>query len=177
MGLMDWGSNNTQSSGNPYWQNVNVDFSQQVPSINTNLGQFGDNLNSSYSLRNTGRSSLLDNSQYDMSKWGNPAGGNNPQEMGWFQKYITGGKDSLGNSYNGIAPFVGLAKGGMDAYLGYQQLKLAKEALSFQKDAFSKQFENQRTLTNAQLRDRQRARNSSAGGHQSEGAYMAQNGV
>lgn len=91
----------------------------------------------------------------------------------WF-----GGKDAAGdptNSYLGAG--LNIAKGAFDAYLGYKELKVAEDTLSFQKDAFSKQFENQRSLTNTQLRDRQIARRSANKGHQAVDAYMAEHGI
>ena len=59
-----------------------------------------------------------------------------------------------------------------------EKVDLAKDSLNFQKDAFSKQFENQRTLTNAELRDRQIARvASNPTAYQSVDDYMKANGV
>lgn len=67
----------------------------------------------------------------------------------WF-----GGENQMGVVPAGIQGLSALAQG----WLGFQQLGLAKDSLAFQKDAFSKNYENQRQLTNQQLLDRQRAR-------------------
>ena len=106
---------------------------------------------------------------------GLPSLGNNNTPVGdegawsWF-----GGKDQ--NSILGTG--LGLGKGAMDAYLGYQQLGVAKDALAFKKDAFSKQFGSQKQLLNTQLRDRQRARlSANPAGHQSVEQYMKESGL
>ena len=75
------------------------------------------------------------------------------------------------------SPLLSTATAGMNAYLGLQQLNLMKDNLAFQKDAFSKQFENQRTTTNTQLADRQNARNASGSGYESTDSYMKNHGV
>jgi len=75
------------------------------------------------------------------------------------------------------SPVLQTATAGMHAYLGLQQLNLMKDNLAFQKDAFSKQFENQRTTTNTQLSDRQNARNASGSGYESTDSYMKNHGV
>ena len=61
-------------------------------------------------------------------------------------------------------PALQIGSAGLKAFMGMKQLGLAEDILDFQKDSFSKQFENQRTLTNAQLEDRQRGRISAASG-------------
>ncbi|ARM71102.1 hypothetical protein pVco7_gp113 [Vibrio phage pVco-7] len=45
-----------------------------------------------------------------------------------------------------------------NAWTGFQQIDLMKNQLDFQKEAFNKNFANQRTLTNQALYDRARAR-------------------
>ena len=96
-----------------------------------------------------------------------------------FSQMLLGGKLTDGSVTTGmLSPLLDLAKTGFSGWLGLQNLDLAKDTLAFQKDAFSKQFENQRTLTNSELRDRQAARvaaNPTA--YQSVDEYMRQNGV
>lgn len=96
-----------------------------------------------------------------------------------FMQGLLGYKDSMGNQNAGWgSTLFGVAKAGLDGYLGLQQLGLVKDSLNFQKDAFSKQFENQRTLTNAELRDRQNARvASNPTAYQSTEDYMKANAV
>ncbi len=70
----------------------------------------------------------------------------------------------------------------MGAWNGYQQNKLAKQQLAFQKDAFNKQYSAQRNLTNSQLEDRQRNRvyqNEQTGrtGTMSVAEYMNKYGI
>lgn len=67
----------------------------------------------------------------------------------WF-----GGQNTAGIVPTAVQGINALAQG----WLGFQQLDLAKDNLAFQKDAFNKNYANQRQLTNQQLMDRQRAR-------------------
>ena len=102
------------------------------------------------------------------------------QDPGWFSRQgFFGGKDSFGNTSMGWGPALfGMGKSIFDGWMGLQQLDLVKDNLDFQKDAFSKQFENQRTLTNSELRDRQAARvASNPTAYQSVDDYMKANGV
>ena len=102
------------------------------------------------------------------------------QDPGWFSRSsFFGGKDVNGFSSVGWGPALfGMGKSIFDGWMGLQQLDLAKDNLDFQKDAFSKQFENQRTLTNSELRDRQAARvASNPTAYQSVDDYMKANGV
>lgn len=110
------------------------------------------------------------------------------QLAGFPSTNFTGGGDSgFSNLFNRegmfgqggwVSPVANLALGGFKAYTGYKQLQNMEDTLSFQKDAFSKQFENQRTLTNANLADRQ-ARRVSASGSEAMGVeeYMQKYGV
>lgn len=70
---------------------------------------------------------------------------------GWS---LFGGPNQAGVLPTAIQGVNALAQG----WLGFQQLDLAKDTLSFQKEAFNKNYANQRQLTNQQLLDRQRAR-------------------
>lgn len=85
------------------------------------------------------------------------------------QQNLFGGTDASGLQTQGIvAPTLGAASGLAQTWLGFQNLGLAKENLAFQKDAFSKQFENQRSLTNQNIADRERSRGAFSGRAQSE---------
>ena len=73
---------------------------------------------------------------------------------------------------------LGLIQGLGGAYMGMKQYGLAKEQLQFSKDSFNKNYEAQKSMTNASMEDRQRARvASNAGAYQSVGDYMAKNGI
>ena len=99
------------------------------------------------------------------------------KDMPWSER-IFGMQNQNGYKFGGIAaPALQLAQTGLNAYLGFKQLGQAEDTLNFQKDAFSKQFENQRTLTNAQLKDRQKARVGFNSNTQSVDSYMKENGV
>lgn len=92
---------------------------------------------------------------------------------------LFGGTDANGVKSMGWGmPALDLGKSLFGGWLGLQQLGQAKDSLAFQKDAFSKQFENQRTLTNTEMQDRQNARvASNPGAYQSTPDYMAAHGV
>lgn len=86
------------------------------------------------------------------SRMGGSAGvGTTPADSSWS---LWGNQNQMGVIPAGIQGLSALAQG----WLGFQQLGLAKDSLAFQKDAFNKNYENQRQLTNQQLMDRQRAR-------------------
>lgn len=73
---------------------------------------------------------------------------------------------------------LGIAQGVGNLYLGMKQYQLAKDTLANNKEQFERNYAAQRTLTNAQLEDRQRARvSANPGAYQSVGDYMAQNRV
>jgi hypothetical protein len=64
------------------------------------------------------------------------------------------------------------------AYLGFQQINLAKDQLAQNKKIFNLNFGNQAQSVNTQLEDRQRARvASNSTGYQSVGEYMDKNKV
>lgn len=121
--------------------------------------------------------------QGPLSSYGSNFGfGNNPTTSlvnntgsDWFSmKNLFGDKSQIG----ALPALFGIGSSLMDGWLGMEKLDLAKDSLNFQKDAFSKQFENQRTLTNAELRDRQNARvASNPTAYQSVDDYMKANGV
>lgn len=80
------------------------------------------------------------------------------------------------NGWGGAA--LGLLQGLGSAYMGMQQYGLAKDQLQFSKDSFAKNYGAQKSITNATMEDRQRARvASNPGAYQSVGDYMAQNGI
>lgn len=68
--------------------------------------------------------------------------------MNWL-----GQPDNLNAAINGIGALTG-------AYLGFQQLRMAKDNLRFQKDAWAKNYANQAQSYNTSLEDRTRARYS-----------------
>jgi len=76
----------------------------------------------------------------------------------------------------------GMALGGLQAlggaFMGMKQYGLAKQQLSEGKRQFNLNYDAQRSTTNAQLEDRQRARlASNPGAYQSVGTYMNQYGI
>lgn len=114
-----------------------------------------------------------------------PTGGLNPAvasgpaapDSPWWQGGMFDNGEGAFN-WKGVGAGIGAVKGLADSWLALQQLNLGEDQLAFQKDAFNKQYENQRTLTNAELEDRQRRRlSASPGGYQSVSDYMAKNAV
>lgn len=73
---------------------------------------------------------------------------------------------------------MGLAQAGVGLYSGLQQYGMAKKQLEEGKRQYDANYAAQKTTTNAQLEDRQRARvASNAGAYDSVGNYMNQNGI
>lgn len=96
-----------------------------------------------------------------------PAG---PVGGGMFDNFF--GQDGWGN----LA--IGGLQTGLSAYMGMQQLGMAKDQLNFQKKAFEKNYNAQRQSTNTQLRDRQKRRaHERPDYYQSVGEYMKKNEV
>ena len=94
----------------------------------------------------------------------------------------TGGFDSLkffGNAANGLAGLGGL----LQAYNGYKQLQLGRDAFDFGKRTYNQDTANQARLTNAELEGRHRALIGSTGNNNADGmyesldSYMAKNRV
>lgn len=90
----------------------------------------------------------------------------NPEPPGFF------GKDGWGNT--AISGFGSLAS----AFLGMKQYGLAKQTLEENKKQFQLNYDAQKSMTNARLEDRQRARvASNPGAYQSVGDYMTGNRI
>jgi hypothetical protein len=91
-----------------------------------------------------------------------------------------GTKDNVGWLTGGVSALSGLA----NAWTGLQQLKLGKESLGLQKDAFKTNLANQAQTINTQLGDRQSARlgasgvsTNSAQGSSALADYLSNNSV
>ena len=140
----------------------------------------------------TGYSSLLDYGALNYSPANfNIGGGKLPTQTGnvasssiarpdfWSWDGFTGGTNTDGTKSNGWGgAALGLLQGLGSAYMGMQQYGLAKDQLQFSKDSFNKNYAAQKSMTNATMEDRQRARvASNPGAYQSVGDYMAQNGI
>jgi len=100
--------------------------------------------------------------------------------LGSFGNWLTGGKDDVTGKVtnSGLGSILGVAQGLGNAYMGMQQLSLAKKALAQSKEQFGKNYEAQKRTTNASLEDRQRARlAANPGGYESVGNYMQKNAI
>ncbi|MGL4252881.1 MAG: hypothetical protein ACRCR2_02310 [Fusobacteriaceae bacterium] len=85
-----------------------------------------------------------------------------------------GGQGSTG----WVSPVLGGVGALAQGWMGMQQLKLGKENLAFQKDAWQKNYQNQVDMINTQMRDRQAARYSAnPQQYQKPDEYMAENKV
>jgi hypothetical protein len=111
-----------------------------------------------------------------MSQFGNiPASA--PGGSGLFDNFLSSTKDGVTTQGWGT-PALGVASGLMNAFMGMKQYGLAKDSLAEGKRQFGLNYEAQKTTTNAQLEDRQRARvASNAGAYQSVGDYMSTYGI
>ena len=107
---------------------------------------------------------------------GNLAVGNQTGDPTWLQKMLgwTSPDGTVNNGWGGYA--LGGAQAALGAYLGFQQLGLAKDQLKEGRRRFDLQFNNQSRLINSQLADRQSSRIAAKGGeahnYQSVGDYM-----
>ena len=89
--------------------------------------------------------------------------GQNPDKFDW-----------LGTGQLALNTFTGLA----NAYLGMKEYGLAKDIFKQNKKEFALNYDANRRLTNARLRDRQAARvASNPGAYQPLSEYMDQNGI
>ena len=94
---------------------------------------------------------------------------------GWIPGGFLDSTDEKGIKTQGWGgPALGVVSGLGNAYMGMQQLNLAKETLANNKRQFDMNYGAQRTTTNARLEDRQRARvnGSAPGTYESVGDYM-----
>lgn len=139
-----------------------------------------------FDMSRGGNSSNMDMSMNQMNQQGGNnffAGmGGNPGTPGWkdqtWSQRAFGGQDNYGNKWGGFAmPALQLGQAGMNTFLGFKQLGQAEDALNFQKDSFSKQFENQSKLVRDQQRHRQQARVAMNPNAQSVDSYMKEFGV
>ena len=103
---------------------------------------------------------------------GNPGGGLGDKLREWG---VLGTRDQQG--WGGLA--LGAAQGAAGLYMGMKQYGLMKDQLATQKNQFERQYESQKTLTNARMEDRQRARvnSSPTGAYESVSSYMDRNRV
>lgn len=103
-----------------------------------------------------------------------------PSLLETLKGYIPGGFLDSTDTKTGIktqgwgGPALGVVSGLGNAYMGMQQLNLAKETLANNKRQFDMNYGAQRQTTNTRLEDRQRARvnGSAPGTYESVGDYM-----
>jgi hypothetical protein len=101
--------------------------------------------------------------------------GNWWSNINWFDRTDnkTGIKDQ-----GALMPALAAAQGLANAWIGMKQYGLGKKTLAENKRQFGLNFEANKTLANARLEDRQRARvASNAGAYQSVGEYMNKNAI
>ena len=91
-----------------------------------------------------------------------------------YDKFV-GYKDlNTGNQVNGMGGLALNSLMGMgNLYMGMQQYGLMKDQLAFSKDAFNRNYDAQRTMTNNQIRDRNFARNAANPGKYNPMAELA----
>lgn len=95
-----------------------------------------------------------------------------------FMDRMLGAEAADGSKIGGWGmPALQLGTGLMQGYLGMKQYGLAKDQFKESQDQYADNYDSQRRLTNAQLRDRQKARVNSNPNAQSVEAYMKENEV
>ena len=96
-----------------------------------------------------------------------------------FMDILLGGQDDQGTKW-GSAGQLGLNVAGtlMNGYMGWQQLKMARDQLAESKRQFNMNWDAQARLTNSRLEDRQRARlSANPNGYESVASYMGKYGI
>lgn len=110
-----------------------------------------------------------------------PRVGEAPRDVsrGFFDSSALGANGEKLSMQGWGMPALQVATGAFNAWMGMKNYGLQKRQLAHSKQEFGLNYDAQRTTTNAQLEDRQRARVSSApaGAYQSVGDYMSQNGI
>lgn len=107
-----------------------------------------------------------------------PATGVIESIFNWLEKYpVLSNKNQQG--WGNLA--LGTAQAGLGAYLGMKQYGLAKKAFEHQKDAWNKEYEVNKNLTNERLETRQNRRIAESGvtgmQHQDTASFMSRYGV
>jgi hypothetical protein len=93
-------------------------------------------------------------------------GGSDLSSTPSFMDKMMGFENGSGDQVKGFGlPALQGINGLAQSWLGFQNLGLAKDQFSFQKDSFTKQFDNQTQLTNDQRMAQWSALNDSAPGH------------
>jgi hypothetical protein len=109
-------------------------------------------------------------SDFQPSGWQKFSGYTDPntriQQTGWGMPAI-----------QGLSTVGQLGLGAYGAYLGKEQLDLAKDQYNFQKESYQDQYNNQRTLTNNQLREKQERRAAANPNAMSADEYMQKYGI
>ena len=104
----------------------------------------------------------------------------NPAPEGFLGKLggLFGSTDEFGKFQpSGLTVGAQLGMGMFNAWGGMRQLNLAKDQFKFQKDAYNKNYQNQKQLTNTRMEDRQNARNAFSDRHEKTDSYMERNRI
>lgn len=106
--------------------------------------------------------------QYTQDRYSKPLSVSDQLKNGWQGMGLDQKLNTIGNTVGTL----------MGAYNAYQANKLAKNQFAFSKDAWNRQWDAQKGLTNSQLEDRQQRRfNESNGRAMSVTEYMNKYGV
>jgi hypothetical protein len=180
MSWWDDALNKLSFSKNNQNNNSTAGFSQQfaLPANSLNDLAFGNvGQTSGYNLGTNTNNAFAAPSWMDMGLMNGTVP--DAQKGGGLFSMLFGGKDKNGFQTSGVvSPLASLLGSGAQAWLGSKQVGLAEDTLDFQKDAFSRQFNNQAALTNSSMRDRQAVRyDRDPSRYQSPDEYMKQNKV
>tara|TARA_R110000764_G_scaffold232623_1_gene325158 strand:+ start:664 stop:1137 length:474 start_codon:yes stop_codon:yes gene_type:complete len=96
-----------------------------------------------------------------------------------FEKLLNGnvGPKSWLDKLSGYSDVLNAGANVVQAYAGNKQLGYARDSLKESKRQFNANYETQRSLTNTQMRDRQRSLVASNPKHESVESYMKKNGI
>jgi hypothetical protein len=176
------GSSNINSSN--WWNGGSGNYGMVSPNANSGYTS-GPNMGGGYSSSignfGSGDQSLapitgpMEGGTFGSLMKGPTPGGAVPR-TGWQDAF--GGSDENG-AYGGYAvPMIQGVGAIAQSFLGWQQLKESKKQFAQGQENFEYNANNQATLTNARMEDRQNARNASSPGYwQSTEEFMAKNKV
>lgn len=110
-------------------------------------------------------------------QFGAPTTSAQPGFMSGFMGKMNNFGDGAARNQGGFNMALNAAIGAMNAWNNFQNNKLQKDTLNFNKNVINRNYENQRKMTNMELSDRQARRVSANPNAESVDSYMKKWGV
>ena len=131
--MMNWNSNNPHEASG--------DYLKQLGQLDKDSGMFGPEVSVNGPTFGMAPNTMAGGGWMDFFK-GDEKG------LDW----LTGGTRTDGSKFAGVGGLgLGIAKTGLDTWLGMKQLDAAEDQLAFQKNSFNKNYAAQKTTANEQL--------------------------